>query len=76
MGAGAAAGAADQIVSHGGINGFNWATVGTDAAIGGAVPGVGAAAASAGVGNVVDTVGTDVLGGIGSVACSFSGGRC
>jgi hypothetical protein len=48
------------MVGGNGINGF---AVGVDATIGGIVPGAGAVAAAAGVGNGADTVGTGVLGG-------------
>jgi RHS repeat-associated protein len=76
MGAGAAGGALNQIVSNGGTHNFSWAAVGADTVIGGVVPGVGAAAAASGAGNVAVTVGQDLLGGAGTVACAFSGSRC
>jgi RHS repeat-associated protein len=75
-GSAAAAGAGTQIVNNGGFNGFSWSAVGVDATIGAIVPGAGAAAGAAGAGNVADTIGTDVLGGIGTVVCALSGGKC
>lgn len=77
VGAGVAlgGGVGSQVVAKGGFNGLSWSAVGIDTAIGGIAPGAGGVAAAAGVGNVVNTVGTDVLGGIGTVA-AFTGGRC
>lgn len=75
-GSAAVAGVGYQIVSNGGVRGLNPVPVGIDAVIGAVVPGAGAAVGAAGVGNVADTIGTDVLGGIGTVVCAFSGGSC
>jgi hypothetical protein len=72
VGVGSASGVANQLVTNGGFHGFNPVAVGVDRVIGGVVPGVGAIADAAGVGNVATNLGGDVLGGIGTVACAGS----
>jgi hypothetical protein len=75
MAAALGASVATQAVG-GGIRSINPLAVGIDTAIGGIVPGAGAVAAAEGVGNTADTIGTDIVGGIATVACAVSGGRC
>lgn len=74
---GAASGAADQLVQNGGASGFRLGAVGLDGLLGGVPPGLGPVADHFGISNKGQTVGGDMLGGIGGLACAaFSGGIC